>query len=793
MGERIRFRGTVQGVGFRPTVVRIARRLGLSGSVRNDGDGVLVEAGGTNEQRDAFVAALMAELPPLAEVDGVQRDPEPALADRLGTQDGFQIAASDAQNAHTEVPPDAAVCAACAEEVLDPYARRFRYPFATCTNCGPRYTIACGQPFDRDRTTMASFALCPGCDAEYGDDEDRRYHAQAMACFVCGPRATLERADGRAFTYDRYSMLDGVDAVGSLLMLGEIVAVKGLGSYHLCCDATNDEAVRKLRDRKRRPAKPFALMARDEKIVERYASMTAEERAAFLSPVAPIVLMNARPDPEGRPLSPQVAPGQRTLGFMRPYTPLHLLMLKRVDRPIVCTSGNLSEEPPCIDDAVAKERLGEVADWFLVHDRAIRNVVDDSVVRSAGGAMRTVRRARGLAPKKEVLPPGLESAPSLLACGGQFKSTCALVADGRVIVSPHLGDLDHLETFEAFVRAHALLKDLYGHRPAAVAVDQHPEYRATEWGRDLAASMSTDGSVPLIEVQHHHAHVAAVMAEHGHPADGETVLGIAVDGLGHGEGGAVWGGEFLLCRYHAYVRAGTFKPVPMLGGDLAARQPWRNLYAHLRAAMDPAELRVNFGDLPVVEALNKRVSPLLEQTLDDPIHSPPASSGGRLFDAVAAAVGICFEVQTYEGQAASELEATVTAEDLAQAEAEERYPIGIPKHPTLDLPYLEFRGMWSAILGDLFAQTRTGLISARFHVALAEALARMADMIRKQEGELSTVALAGGCFLNRHLLELTAQKLEQLGFRTLTPVRWPAHDGAIALGQAVVAAAQLTR
>ena len=799
MGERIRIRGVVQGVGFRPAVARIARRLGVSGFVRNDGDGVLIGLAGESEQRQSFVDTLLEELPPLARVDAVERQPDASLA----VGDGFEIETSAATHATTEVACDAAVCVACAEEIFDPYARRYRYPLATCTQCGPRYSIAVGLPFDRATTTMADFDLCAACAVEYGDETDRRYHAQAMACGVCGPQVKLHRADGRAFSVERYSMLDAVDAVGSLLMMGEIVAVKGLGSYHLCCDATNAEAVAKLRARKRRLAKPFALMAKDAATVERYAVFDEASRTAFESPAAPIVLLPRRTEAENvppvestspaqrlPPLAPEVAPGQSTLGFMRPYTPIHLLMLRRMKRPIVCTSGNLSHEPPCIDDDAARAKLGQVADWFLVHERPIRNRVDDSVVRSVGGIARTVRRARGLAPETESLPPGLRGSPKLLACGGQLKSTFALVSDGRAAVSPHLGDLDHLEAFAAYEQTYALMRELYQHRPEVVVVDRHPEYRATQWGRAMAEQLRW----PLIEVQHHHAHVAAVMAEHGYPVDGPPVLGVAIDGLGYGDDGTLWGGEFLLASYARYVRMATFKPVAMLGGDLAARQPWRSLYAHLRAAMPLVDLKVNFGDLPVVQRLLARGSELLEQALQDPALSPLSSSGGRLFDAVSAAVGLCFESQDYEGQAPIELEAAVTAADIETALAGERYPIGFPKHPDLDVPYFEFRGLWTAVLGDLYADVPPGLISARFHVALSEAIARMADVVRRQEeGAVQTVALGGGCFQNKYLLELTAGQLEQLGFDVLTPVRLPANDGGLAFGQAAVAAAQLKR
>ncbi|MCA9549071.1 MAG: carbamoyltransferase HypF [Myxococcales bacterium] len=785
--ERIRIRGIVQGVGFRPTVARVANRMALGGFVLNDGDGVLVGVVGPQEARDRFLETLMAELPPLAEVDEVVRTPD----DALEAAPPFRITESGAGEAHTDIPADAATCPDCAAEVMDPYQRRYRYPFATCTNCGPRYTIAVGVPFDRDTTTMARFPLCPECRGEYEDQGDRRFHAQAIACHVCGPKVRLVRADGRAFSLERYSMLDAVDAVGSLIRLGEVVAVKGLGSWHLCCDATNAAAVERLRARKRRMRKPFALMAKDLAMISRYAVVSEASQAALQSAVAPIVLLDALETPaEGaRPLAEAVAPGQRTLGFMLPYTPLHHLMLRRVKVPIVCTSGNLTDEPPCIGDEEAEQDLARIADWLLYHDRPIQHRVDDSVVRPVAGAIRTVRRARGLAPHAERMPPGLEGAPPLFAAGAELKSAFALGRGAQVVLSPHLGDLEHLETFVAYEESHRLLASLYAHEPKVLVADLHPEYRATQWARGWAERER----LPLIEVQHHHAHVAAVMAENRYPNDGAPVLGLALDGLGLGSDGQIWGGEALLCTYAHARRVGTFKPVAMIGGDLASRQPWRNLYAHLRAEASWGELDANFGDLPVIQALRAKPVAMLEQALAKGLGSPLASSAGRLFDAVAAAVGICFEAAEYEGQAAIELEAAITPADLEEALEGERYPVGIPNHPELDLPYIEPKGLWSAILGDVYAETRPGLISARFHVALAETLVRLVELVQKREEGLKTVALAGGVFQNAHLLTLTKEGLERAGLTTLTASRLPAHDGAIALGQAAVAAARLQR
>ncbi|MGF1510898.1 MAG: carbamoyltransferase HypF [Myxococcota bacterium] len=776
--ERIRIRGTVQGVGFRPTVARLAQNRGLNGFVRNDSDGVLIELDASPEDCSAFLEELMASLPPLARVDDVHRTT--GRGQRL--QHGFHIVESQRSTTNTDIPPDAASCPDCISEVMDPYERRYRYPFATCTHCGPRFSMTESLPLDRGSTTMKAFDLCSDCQREYETASDRRYHAQPIACHVCGPRATLQRTDGRAFSIERYSMMDAVDAVGSLLQQGEIVAVKGIGGFHLCCDATNEHAVSLLRARKRRAGKPFALMARDLDTIRRYVVMSDKEREILESAAAPIVLLGLKPD--GESVAPSVAPAQRTLGFMLPYTPLHHLMLTRVQKPIVCTSGNVSDEPQCIDDEDAQARLSSIADWMLVHDRPIRNRVDDSVVRVCLGTTQVMRRARGMAPHSVVLPSGLSRA-ALWAAGAQLKSTFCLSQGGRAIVSPHLGDLDELKTLASYEHQLSLMQGLFEHRPRAVAVDLHPEIRATQIGRAWAQ----DAGAQVIEVQHHHAHIAAVMAEHGLPADTEAVLGIAADGLGMGSDDELWGGEFMLADYRSYQRVGTFKPVALLGGDAAARQPWRNLYAHLRAEQSWGELLTNFGDLPVVQDLAARSQPL-EAVLASAALSPRSSSCGRLFDAVAHAVGIAPDHLLYEGQAAIELEALVGSGEIDAALGLERYPIGIPK---LDngLPYLEFLGLWRAILGDLHTGTAASTIAARFHVALAEAMVRLADMVGRRHGHVRTAVLGGGCFQNRILLSLVVEGLRKAGFRVLFPERFPAHDGGLSLGQAAIAAARL--
>lgn len=777
--ETIRLRGVVQGVGLRPTVARVARRLALEGWVRNDAGGVLVALAGHKAQRDAFLEQLMAELPPLARLASVERREEPGVV--VGR--GFAIVESAEGRPRTAVAPDAATCAACRAEIRDPLARRYRYPFTSCTHCGPRFSIVRAIPYDRRRTTMASFPMCSECRAEYEDASDRRYHAEPIACHRCGPRASLARADGRAFTWQSYSLLDEVDAVATLLQRGEIVAVKGLGGYHLCCDATREDAVARLRERKRRPSKPFAMMARDLAMIERYCAVGPLERGALEGPEAPIVLLDRR---AGADVAPSVAPGQRALGFMLPSTPLHHLVLLRLQAPIVCTSGNLSEEPLCAEPDEARARLAGIADWFLDHDRPVAQRLDDSVAKLADGAVRLVRRARGYAPAPLPLPPGFEGAPRVLATGAQWKSALCLLQDGYAVLSQHLGDLDDARAFAEWERSRAALADLYQHAPERVAVDMHPDYRSTRAGLAFAAERGLAAEA----VQHHHAHVAACMAEHGVPRGAPPVLGIALDGLGYGDDGSLWGGELLLATYTSFTRVGTFKPVGLIGGDLASVEPWRNLYAHLMAEMGWAELATRFRELELVRYLEAKPRALLDQALRSPALAPRASSCGRLFDAVAAAVGLHRDRVDHEGQAAMALEQAVTPDALAAAQAGDGYPIAIHRLGEAGLPYIEPLGMWRAVLGDLLAGVDRSIIAARFHVALAGAIARMATEAIAAHGGVDTVVLSGGVWQNRVLLELVAPRLRAAGHRVLVPRLVPANDGGIALGQAVVAAAR---
>ncbi|MEO7392470.1 MAG: carbamoyltransferase HypF, partial [Ramlibacter sp.] len=546
------------------------------------------------------------------------------------------------------------------------------------------------------------------------------------------------------------------------------------------------DAVARLRQRKHRERKPFALMARDLGIVRRHCAMDAHEQALLQSPAAPIVLMAAA----GAPVAPDVSPGLATLGFMLPNTPLHHLMLRRMDRAIVLTSCNLADEPQAIDNDEARRRLGGIADYFLLHDRPVARRVDDSVVRVVAGAARVLRRARGDAPASLVVPAGFDAAPPVLALGGEQKNTVCLLHEGGAILSHHIGDLDNASTHSDWRAAIDDYLQLFEHTRRIVAIDPHPEYLSSKLGRAMAQDSP---SLLLAPVQHHHAHIAACMAENGVALDAGPVIGIALDGLGWGEDGTLWGGEFLLARYAQAQRVATFKPVALPGGEQAMHQPWRNTYAHLMAEMGWARFAMNYEELELFRFLNAKPRALLDGMLATSVNSPLASSCGRLFDAAAAAAGVCRERVAYEGQAAIEFEALADPATLEREDDELAYPFTIPRLKGSNLPYVEPLGMWQALLGDLILRTPLGVISARFHKGLAIVIARMADKLSRHESPdqpIKTVALSGGVFQNRILLEQVVARLEVQGFRVLVPARVPANDGGLALGQAVVAAAQ---
>ncbi|QKQ74999.1 carbamoyltransferase HypF [Nostoc sp. TCL240-02] len=775
--EEIRVRGTVQGVGFRPTVYRLAKACGLRGDVCNDGEGVLIRVSGSEEALTEFVTRLQTECPPLAKINKLTRTPYEGEF----KFDNFVISTSVSNAINTEITPDAATCPQCQQEIFDPFSRFYRYPFTNCTHCGPRLSIIRAIPYDRYNTSMSAFVICPKCAKEYYDVENRRFHAQPVACHVCGPSAWLERADGKSVTASMFSMLDDVDAVCTLLQKGEIVAIKGLSGIHLACDATQETAVQKLRQHKKRYHKPFALMARDIEIIEQYCTVNAKEKELLTSSAAPIVLLQAI----GKKIvAPSVASGQNTLGFMLPYTPLHHLILRRMNRPIVLTSGNLADEPQCIDNDEAREKLGAIADYFIFHNREIINRVDDSVVRVISDKTQTIRRARGYAPASISLPAGFHDVPQILAMGSELKNTFCLLREGEAILSQHLGDLENVAAFNAYQETLNLYLNLFEHKPEVIAIDKHPEYLSSKLGKELADT----NQIPIHQIQHHHAHIAACMAENGIPLDSPPVLGIALDGLGYGDNGTLWGGEFLVADYRKFQRLATFKAVAMIGGEQATYQPWRNTYAQLIAANLWDDCQKQYADLEIVKFLNKKPLKLLNQLMEKKINSPPASSVGRLFDAVAAAIGIYRDECSYEGQAAIALEAIV---DVSSLNNDKETPIYSFSFSFSDSIYcIDPRPMWQALLKDLQQQIPQPVIAAKFHKGLANAIVEIVKHL-SQKNLINQVALTGGVFQNCILLEQVTKRLQTLGIKVLTHSLVPANDGGLSLGQAVIAAAQL--
>ena len=774
--EEIRVCGIVQGVGFRPTVYRLAKVFGLKGEVYNDGEGVLIRVSGSEEEITDFVNKLYQECPPLARINEVIRSPY------LGEFDfnDFVISRSVNSVVKTEISPDAAICPQCQREIFDPFSRYFRYPFTNCTHCGPRLTIIRAIPYDRNNTSMANFSMCKECEKEYQDVENRRFHAQPVACFVCGPRAWLERADGKPVISDMFSMLDDVDAVCTLLQKGEIVAIKGLGGFHLACDATLQNAVQKLRNRKYRYHKPLALMARDINSISEYCYINDLEKQLLTSSAAPIVLLKIK---DNSKLASDLAPGQNTLGFMLPYTPLHHLILRRMKVPIVLTSANISNEPQCINNEDAKDKLSKIADYFLLHNRDIVNRVDDSVVRVIDNKIQTLRRARGYAPAPIILPPGFEKIPPILAMGSELKNTFCLLREGEAILSQHLGDLENASAFNAYQETLNLYLNLFQHKPEIIAIDKHPEYLSSKLGKELAKV----NNIKLAEIQHHHAHIAACMAENQISLDTKPILGIAFDGLGYGEDGTLWGGEFLLADYQSFQRLATFKPMPMIGGKQAIYQPWRNTYSQLIKAFSWEEIQEKYRDLAIIKFLENKNSKLLNQIIEKGINSPLTSSVGRLFDAVAAAIGICPEQCSYEGQAAIEMEAIADTNILNNDKETLNYSFKLEK--SANIYYIDTSSTWREILDDIKQHISSSEIAAKFHQSLAITTVKIVKQL-KQENQFNQVILTGGVFQNQILLQQVKMRLEKLEINVLTHSIVPTNDGGLSLGQSVIAAAK---
>ena len=774
VGRRIHITGVVQGVGFRPFVYNLATSLALSGWVLNSSAGVEIEAAGAPEALDEFVARLRADAPPLSRIERIDvASIDPA---GLSPNDGFQIRHSRAQPGEVQpISPDVAICDDCLRELFDPNDRRYRYPFINCTHCGPRFTIIRDIPYDRPQTTMAPFTMCPACQAEYDDPTNRRFHAQPNACPVCGPKVWFQVSNSRLSTQPETLKAgpetacgEAIEAVRALLRDGGIVAVKGLGGFHLACDATNDEAVDRLRARKGRVDKPFALMLFDLPAVERCCLVSEAERALLTSRQRPIVLLRRRAE---TPVSSLVAPGNNTLGVMLPYTPLHYLLLEPVDGwplALVMTSGNYSEEPIATANEEALARLDGLADAFLLHDREIHARCDDSVTRIFAGVELPLRRSRGYAPYPVHLPFPV---PHLLAVGGELKNTFCLARDRYAFLSQHIGDMENYETLRFFEQMVEQLSRTFRVQPEIVACDMHPGYLTTRYAHDRASGLGT-----LLSIQHHHAHIAACMAEYG--LDGaQPVIGVAFDGTGYGSDGAIWGGEFLLADYGHFRRAAHLKYAPLPGGDAAIRRPYRIALACLWAAgIEWA------ADLPPVAAASAAERAVLLRQLERGLNTIPTSSMGRLFDAVASLAGVRHQVN-YEAQAAIEFE------NLIAQDEEGAYPFElVAAHDAPSATLIDPAPCLRAVVADLRAGLSTGVIAARFHNGLALLVRQVCQRLRAETG-LTTVALSGGVWQNVALLERAVPLLEAAGFTVLTHRLVPPNDGGLSLGQAVIAAA----
>jgi len=732
-------------------VYRIAHRHGLKGFVRNHSRGVTIEVEGSDGALQSFLEDLKTQRPPLAQITHLDIAVLP-----LAHYERFEIQGSQTQaDRFTLISPDIAVCEDCLREMRDPEDRRFRYPFINCTNCGPRYTITADVPYDRPNTSMAKFTMCPDCQQEYDNPANRRFHAQPNACPRCGPRVWLVDNQGREIVTS-----DPIRKTIELLKQGRIVAIKGLGGFHLAVDATQEEAVRRLRRRKHREEKPLALMSPNLEAIRQYAHVLAEEEQLLVSPQRPIVLLEKK---FPHPIAPSVAPNNRYFGVMLPYTPLHHLILEGSFVALVMTSGNLTEEPIAIGNEEALRRLGNIADFFLLHDRDILIRSDDSVYRLFAGETLPIRRARGYVPLPVFLPWPL---PSLLACGAELKNTFCLTKGDCAFVSQHIGDMENFETLQYFEEILAHLQKILEIDPKLIAYDLHPRYLSTQWALEQKG-------IPKIGVQHHHAHIAACMAENG--VD-EPVIGIALDGTGYGTDGRIWGGEFLQATYTGFERLAHFEYLPMPGGEKAVREPWRMALSYLfhTYGWDLFE-----QDIPFLRELDEKSSRLLLKMTEQSVNSPLTSSCGRLFEGVSALLGIRRH-NAFEGQAAMELEMALTPDEGS-------YPLRWEIKRGVGI--IQVRPIIEALVEDIRSGVSAGKISARFHNTLIRGFGEICRWIRERT-KISTVALSGGCFQNLYLLRGLMELLEREGFRVLIHRQVPPNDGGISLGQAVIVGRQ---
>jgi len=748
----ISVRGVVQGVGFRPFIYQLATRHNLRGWVRNTSEDVRIEVEGEARDIERFLVGLREQAPPLSHIEDIV-----ATVGAVAGYDNFEIRHSVAEEGKYQlVSPDIATCHDCLREIFDPENRRYRYPFTNCTNCGPRFTIINDIPYDRPKTTMKIFRMCPECQREYDDPLDRRFHAQPNACPACGPK--LELVDSKG---DKVACDDIILKTSELLKAGKIFGVKGLGGFLLACDATSQAAVNRLRQRKKRPSKPLAIMVTSLDEVRRHCKTNNEEEKLLASPSSPIVLMQWKADST---VTKAVAPGLNYLGAMLPYTPLHHLLLRETGLPLVMTSGNISEEPIARDNDEALRSLGGIADYFLMHNRDIYARYDDSVMIVENDASRFVRRSRGYAPYPVHLP---HESRQILGCGAEEKNTFCLTRDNFAFVSQHIGDMENMETFDHFENTIELYKKLFRIEPEIIAHDMHPEYLPTKYARELAEKENKT----LVPVQHHHAHIASCLADNG--LEG-PVIGVSFDGTGYGTDGNIWGGEFMVADYKQFTRMAYIEYLPLPGGALAIKKPYRTAIGYLLS------LGIDIDrQLPFLKNVDAGEIDIIQSQIEQGINSPLTSSMGRLFDAVSALTGVRGVIE-YEAQAAIDLE-TLACKAVNESA---HYPFSISKHD--DINIIKIHDLLAAIQNDLHNRTPRARIAARFHNTVAQIILEMCQKISPKTG-LTGVALSGGVFQNRLLLRKAMALLESAGFTLYTHQQVPCNDGGISLGQVAIA------
>ncbi|MCX7796724.1 MAG: carbamoyltransferase HypF [bacterium] len=740
ISKKIRVYGVVQGVGFRPFVYRLANEHKLKGWVLNTSSSVEIEVEGEEESIKRFICDLQSKFPPIARIEKIEIEDS-----ILNNYQDFFIRESKEDLGYQLISPDIAVCEDCLKELFNPKDRRYRYPFINCTNCGPRFTIIKDIPYDRKNTTMAKFKMCDACEREYNDPLDRRFHAQPNACPICGPKLWIEGVESE----------DPIRETIKLLKEGFIIAIKGLGGFHLTCDATNSKVVKLLRERKKRGYKPFAVMMKDLDTVKRYCYVSSEEEKLLKSPQSPIVLLRIK---SLNDISKEVAPNNNYLGIMLPYTPLHHILLREIGLPLIMTSGNISEEPICQDNKEALDRLKGIADYFLLNNRDIYSRYDDSVVFVFENKLQMIRRARGYAPSPIKLPFKIRQT---LACGGELKNTFCLTKDNYAFISQHIGDLENIETLEHFVNTIELYKRLFRVEPEVIACDMHPDYLSTRY------ALQFEETLPIVRVQHHHAHIVSCMADNSIT---EPVIGIAFDGSGYGIDGNIWGGEVFIADYDSFIRKAHLEYLPMPGGELAIRKPYRLAIGYLYSIFKKVP------NLSFLDKVSDKEIKVIKEQIEKGINTPLTSSVGRLFDAISSILNICNEA-TYEGQPAIELEMAIE-----NINSEEYYNYKIEKDNNTYI--VKIKPLLEEVLDDIGRIPRSN-ISVKFHNTVARIIVDLSILIR-DETKISRVALSGGCFQNRILLEKSVDLLKKEKFKVYIHSDIPCNDGGISLGQAII-------